>query len=126
METDTSFLADQQPVAPPPAATVPLTDLPAGRCGWVVDVEAAGEDTERLKVMGVCSGRKVRLVRRGDPMILCVWGTRVGVSRRLAQQVYVQPCQGPTHNPACRHPQSHVAPHSTEPGRPGLGEETLN
>jgi Fe2+ transport system protein FeoA len=79
-----------------------LTDLPPGRCGWVVDVEAAGDGTERLKVMGVCAGRKVRLVRRGDPMILCVWGTRVGVSRRLAQQVHVQPCDNQVHVGTCR------------------------
>jgi Fe2+ transport system protein FeoA len=80
--------------ASPPTAQR-LTDLCPGSCGLVVEVEAAGDDTERLKVMGVCAGRKVRLVRHGDPMILCVWGTRVGVSRRLAQQVHVRPCVPP-------------------------------
>ncbi len=80
---------------------ISLTALNPGRCGWVLDVKAVSDDVERLKVMGVCAGRKVRLVRRGDPMILCIWGTRVGVSRRLAEQVMVQACPGPDHNADC-------------------------
>ena len=78
--------------------TVSLTHLQPGRCGWVRTVSAVSADVERLKVMGVCAGRKVRLVRRGDPLILCIWGTRVGVSRRLADQVMVHPCPGPEQN----------------------------
>lgn len=119
MAIDPPFSAD----AKPPAVVLPLTALSPGRCGWVVDVEAGGDDTERLKVMGICAGRKVRLVRRGDPMILCVWGTRVGVSRRLAEQVYVQPCQGSPDNLSCRHPLDHVA--AATPAAP-LARETLN
>lgn len=80
---------------------VSLTHLQPGRCGWVRTVDAVSVDVERLKVMGVCAGRKVRLVRRGDPLILCIWGTRVGVSRRLAEQVVVQPCPGPEQDSDC-------------------------
>jgi hypothetical protein len=40
--------------------------------------------------MGVCIGRKLSLVQSGDPLIVCVVGSRVGMSARLAETVYVE------------------------------------
>ena len=44
--------------------------------------------------MGVCVGRRLMLVRPGDPMIVKVLGSRIGISARLADQVMVLPCAG--------------------------------
>jgi Fe2+ transport system protein FeoA len=62
------------------------------QCGVVQEVEAPDGDLERLMAMGVCGGRTVELVQLGDPLILKVYGTRVGVSSRLAAKIKVLPC----------------------------------
>ena len=64
-------------------------------------MEAPDSDLERLMAMGVCGGRTIELVQRGDPLILKVYGTRVGVSARLADHILVTPCAMPcaTDNP---------------------------
>ncbi|MCC7205111.1 MAG: ferrous iron transport protein A [Phycisphaeraceae bacterium] len=68
-----------------------LTSLRVGQCGIVHDLTAPDQDAERLKIMGVCVGRKVKILKRGDPLILCVWGVRIGVSARLARTILVKP-----------------------------------
>jgi Fe2+ transport system protein FeoA len=72
---------------------VPLDELEPHHCGLVCDVEATDDEMERLMTMGVCSGRTVELIMRGDPLILKVFGSRVGVSARLARRVKVIPCE---------------------------------
>ncbi|MCC7406522.1 MAG: ferrous iron transport protein A [Phycisphaeraceae bacterium] len=67
-----------------------LTTLRVGQCGIVHDLTAPDQDAERLKIMGVCVGRKVKILKRGDPLILCVWGVRIGVSARLARTILVK------------------------------------
>lgn len=73
--------------------TIPLTSLFPHQCGRVDSVEAQDSDLERLMAMGVCGGRLIELVQVGDPLILRVYGTRVGVSARLAERIRVIPCE---------------------------------
>jgi Fe2+ transport system protein FeoA len=75
--------------------TVPLTALTPRQCGVVAMVEAPDGDLERLMAMGVCGGRTVELVQLGDPLILKIYGTRIGVSARLARRILVVPCGEP-------------------------------
>ncbi len=70
-----------------------LHELEPHQCGVVQLVEAPDSDLERLMAMGVCGGRTVELVRVGDPLILKVYGTRVGVSARLAAKIRVVRCE---------------------------------
>jgi Fe2+ transport system protein FeoA len=63
--------------------------------GTVARVDGDGDDVGRLQVMGVCVGRKVELIRPGDPLILRVLGSRLGLSARLARRVYVRACVDP-------------------------------
>jgi Fe2+ transport system protein FeoA len=60
----------------------------------VAAVRAGEEEVDRLKSMGLCVGRRLMLIRAGDPMIVKVLGSRIGISARLAQQVMVLPCAG--------------------------------
>ena len=76
------------------ASWVALHEMRPGRCGVVARVEAEGDLADQLKCMGVCSGRKVEVVKQGDPLILKVLATRIGVSARLAERVYVDVCSG--------------------------------
>lgn len=84
--------ASPQPVvAAPPLPTVArLSSLTAGTKGRVVQVIATSEDILRLKALGVCIGRRIELVKAGDPMIINVVGARVGLSARLAAEVRVE------------------------------------
>ena len=73
----------------------PLDQLGAGLCAVVVELTAAPEEAQRLKAMGVCTGRLVTLLKPGDPLILRVLATRIGISGRLAATVRVAPCDDP-------------------------------
>lgn len=83
--------ATPTPAAPPAAVT--LDQLATGVCAIVHHVEASDDDMRRLMSLGICAGRRLELLQRGDPMILRVFGSRLGISRRLAERVQVQPCE---------------------------------
>ena len=75
-------------------ASLPVTPLSAlgdGGLAQVVDVVAEPDDAVRLKSLGICVGRRVQLVKSGDPLIVRVLGARVGLSARLAAGVVVRP-----------------------------------
>lgn len=82
-----------------PTEGVRLHQLPPKLCGQVQTIDADHEDADRLKAMGVCVGRRVEVLRRGDPLILRVLGSRIGVSSRLAKCVVVQVCEAPECQP---------------------------
>ena len=76
----------------PTPPTVRLDELPPRVCAVVRSVETDDEDTQRLKTLGVCLGRRVELVRAGDPLILKIFGSRLGLSAGLARRVRVEIC----------------------------------
>ncbi len=71
---------------------VPLAGLAARQCVKVAAIEARDADLHSLMAMGICLGRRLNLLRTGDPLIVCVCGTRIGLSARLAQHILVEPC----------------------------------
>jgi Fe2+ transport system protein FeoA len=68
-----------------------LDGLEEGAPARVCALEAASEDQVRLEAMGLCAGRTVEVVQRGDPMIVRVLGTRIGLAAALAAAVRVDP-----------------------------------
>jgi Fe2+ transport system protein FeoA len=68
---------------------IPLVELSPRRWATITDVAAASDEQSRLMGLGICSGRRLQLLKGGDPMILQVYGTRIGLSARLAQLVRV-------------------------------------
>ena len=87
---------DEHPSASALAGGQPLSGLSAGRCGRVVSVDVSAVDLERLEVMGLCFGRMVRVIKAGDPMIVRVLGTRIGLAAALAAGVHVRPETSPS------------------------------
>ena len=77
--------------------------LPPHMCAIVRRIESESEDIERLKMLGVCEGRQVEVAKAGDPMILRVFGSRLGMSASLAERVWVESCS-PTHCALKEHP----------------------
>ena len=68
-----------------------LSSHPAGATGRVQAIETDNDaDRERLEVMGLCAGRTIEVVQTGDPMIVRVLGTRIGLAARLANSVLVE------------------------------------
>lgn len=74
---------------------ISLDRLKPGQCGVVMDLELANSDDGRLRTLGICPGRRVWLVRKGDPMVVRVMNTRLGLARQLARQVTVEVCLPP-------------------------------
>ncbi len=74
-----------------PASPVTLDQLPAGEMAVVRHVGSDLLDLERLKVMGLCEGQTVKVMRAGERMIVCCCGTRIGLSRHLARQITLEP-----------------------------------
>lgn len=83
--------AELQDISP---ALQRLDTIEPEHCGIVRLVRAGESEIDRLKSMGVCEGRKVMMIRAGDPMIVRVLGSRIGISARLAHNVLVEPCAG--------------------------------
>jgi Fe2+ transport system protein FeoA len=70
----------------------PLTELLEGATGRVASIDVRDEvDLQRLEIMGLCAGRTVEVVKRGDPMIVRVLGTRIGIAAELAECASVHP-----------------------------------
>jgi len=79
---------------PIPGTLIRLGELPPRVCAVVRRVEAEDDSMDRLKALGICLGRQVELVKAGDPLIVRVFGSRLGISSRLANRVLVEPCSG--------------------------------
>lgn len=83
-----------------------LSDLEPGQMAIVLDLDVAAQESDRLKAMGLCAGRRLQLIKQGDPLIVRVVGTRIGLSARLAASVSVEAC----------HPEQGACPLTT-PGK---------
>ena len=90
----TSIQKPAEAVMPITDALVRLHELQPKVCGVIRRIEAEDDSMDRLKAMGVCIGRRVELVKSGDPLIVRVFGSRLGISARLANRVLVEPCIG--------------------------------
>ncbi len=69
-----------------------LDELPPRICAIVCRIETESEDIQRLKMLGICVGRRVEVVKPGDPLIVRVFGTRLGISASLASRVWLEAC----------------------------------
>ncbi|NDY96848.1 FeoA family protein [Wenzhouxiangella limi] len=75
-------------------APVPGDSLSRLPSGHVARVRALPNDDEpylRLRAMGLCEGRKIEVIRHGSRMIVSLSGVRIGVDRRLAEAIEVEP-----------------------------------
>ena len=66
-----------------------LLDLPKNAVCAVQAIDASEEHTLRLAGLGLTAGRELRVVKRGEPTIVQVYGTRIGIAKSLARGVRV-------------------------------------
>ena len=75
-----------------PAALTRLDRLAPKVCAVVRRIDSDSEDIARLKTLGICLGRQVELIKAGDPLIVRVFSSRLGMSSSLATNVWVETC----------------------------------
>ena len=56
----------------------------------VMRVCGEGSEVTRLKRLGVCENRTLEVVNTGNPLVICVAGTRLGISRSVTRCIEVQ------------------------------------
>jgi Fe2+ transport system protein FeoA len=78
--------------APTPTPETRLDALLPRQCAVVRRIETDGDDVERLKTLGICVGRRLEVVRTGDPLVVRVFGSRLGLSASLASRVWLEVC----------------------------------
>jgi len=73
-----------------------LDELPPHTCAVVRRIATDGEEVQRLKSLGLCVGRQIEVVKSGDPLIVKIFGSRIGLSASLAECVWLEVC-APNH-----------------------------
>jgi Fe2+ transport system protein FeoA len=77
-----------------PAASRPLTDLPVDAHAEL-RLSTLDEPTRALlRALGLTDGSRLRVCKHGEPFIIQVRATRIGMSRSVAAGLLVQPLNG--------------------------------
>jgi Fe2+ transport system protein FeoA len=74
--------------APVPVA---LSALAEGRTGRFLEAKLDADSLGLLRALGLSESEAFRLCKSGEPCILQVGATRIGVSRAVASQILVIP-----------------------------------
>ena len=78
--------------APTQPTETRLDELPPRQCAVVRRIETDSDEIQRLKTLGICVGRRLEVVRSGDPLIVRIFGSRLGLSASLASRVWLEVC----------------------------------
>ena len=70
---------------------IPLSQLRAGSTARMHSAELASDDCALLKALGLTDRCLLRVCKAGEPCIVEVKATRIGLSRTLARGVFVVP-----------------------------------
>ena len=75
-------------------APIRLSDLRVGATARFHDARLDREMARFLRAIGLTRTSEVRICKHGEPCIVQVRSTRIGLSRALAGQIYVVPVPG--------------------------------
>ncbi len=70
---------------------VRLSDLEVGRAARFHDSTLDAEARDLLRALGLTAQAVVRVCKRGEPCIVQVRSTRIGLSRAVARAIFVIP-----------------------------------
>lgn len=74
-----------------PNGPVPLTSLEAGASARLHDTQLDEDTRSLLRSLGLTDASHLRVCKRGEPCIIQVRATRIGVSSSVAGGIYVVP-----------------------------------
>jgi Fe2+ transport system protein FeoA len=77
------------------SASIPLTDLPVDTQAELRLSRLDDQTRALLRALGLTDGSSLRVCKRGEPFIIQVRATRIGMSRSVAAGLLVQPLHGP-------------------------------
>lgn len=86
---DTLTLPAITTMTPQPAHTERLDQIPAGTRAIVEKIDGGDAAIQRLMAMGLCVGRQIEVIRHGNPLIVRLLGSRIGISGRVARHIHV-------------------------------------
>lgn len=72
-------------------ATCPLSHVPAGCTVCIKELTATPDVSSRLREMGLGEEKHIRLISHATSIICQVCNARLGISKKLAEQIMVQP-----------------------------------
>lgn len=70
-------------------SSIRVTDLRTGTLATLCDAQVDEETRSLLRSLGLTDSCKLRLCKRGEPCILQVRTTRIGVSQGVAERLFV-------------------------------------
>lgn len=71
------------------AVPIPLSDLRPGAIATLHDVRVDPQARSVLRSLGLIDSCRLRLCKLGDPCIVQVRSTRIGLSKAVSQRVFV-------------------------------------
>jgi Fe2+ transport system protein FeoA len=84
------------------ASSRKLTDLEVGATARMLDAAVDAELRTLLRALGLTDNSPLRVCKRGEPCVVQVRATRIGISRKIAQHITVVPDAAGTSLPAVR------------------------
>jgi Fe2+ transport system protein FeoA len=78
-----------------PGCPVPLADLAEGEIARLHDTNIDAADDRFLRAIGLTRATPFRVCQRGEPCIIQVRATRVGLARAIANRILVVPVGAP-------------------------------
>ena len=83
------------PSTPLETIAVRLTELDVGDCARLQATQLVGQEREWLSALGLDDNSCLRLCKVGNPCIIQVSGTRIGLSEEVARKILVMPEEPP-------------------------------
>ena len=72
-----------------PPRPVRLCDLPVGFAARLHDAQLDPEARSQLRALGLTDGSVLRVCKQGEPCVVQVRTTRIGIAGRIARDVFV-------------------------------------
>jgi Fe2+ transport system protein FeoA len=69
--------------------SIPLTSLEPGKVARLADTHLDSDTRSLLRSLGLTDASRIRVCKRGDPFIIQVRTTRIGVSSAVAGGIFV-------------------------------------
>jgi Fe2+ transport system protein FeoA len=70
---------------------IPLTSLPIEASARLDYAELDDEARDLLRALGLTDGALLRVCKQGDPCVVQVRATRIGITNRVARAIMVHP-----------------------------------
>jgi Fe2+ transport system protein FeoA len=73
---------------------VPLSSLAIDASARFQGGQLATEDRDTLRALGLTDGATLRVCKQGEPCVVQVRATRIAITGRVAQAIFVEPTAG--------------------------------